>query len=400
MGERAYLDHNRDDAAAASRRGGDGACAPDCREPLFHSCRGPRRARRDRPRPASGGGRRRRSGARGDLHLRCDRGAGDAAQALARHRTGGGRGAVRRVIRPMSSTVPCWRACNSEWLGAPNDADGVVRPEALKVLLAEPGGAIVALQAARTAKPASCSRSPPSPPWRGRRERWSSATRSRPSVRSRSTSERSASMRWFSPPIRSEAEGRGAPWVLNGDRLAIAEAAIGGGGQEMRRRSGTENVAGIVGMGAAAEAAVADLSAESLRLEALRDRLLAGLRAVRPDLVVFARGAPRLPNTLNVGVPGLRSPRRRGRRSRSISRASRRPRAPPARRARSSARMCSTPWASRRRWPRARCAFRSAGRRRRRISRRLSRLSRRSRGVRRSARPEQRFRTSVAARRA
>ncbi len=95
--------------------------------------------------------------------------------------------------------------------------------------------------------------------------------------------------------------------ILNGDSIAIAEPLICGGGQEMRRRSGTENVAGIVGMGAAAEAAIAALDAESERLRALRDRLLAGLTAARPDLVVFGAGAPRLPNTLNVGVPGLRS---------------------------------------------------------------------------------------------
>ncbi len=95
--------------------------------------------------------------------------------------------------------------------------------------------------------------------------------------------------------------------VLNGERLAIAEPLIGGGGQEMRRRSGTENVAGIVGMGAAADEAVAAIESEANRLAALRDRLLDGLLAVRPDIVVFGSGAPRLPNTLNIGVPGLRS---------------------------------------------------------------------------------------------
>ena len=95
--------------------------------------------------------------------------------------------------------------------------------------------------------------------------------------------------------------------VLNGDRLRIAEPLLKGGGQEMRRRSGTENVTGIVGMGAAAEAAVAAMPEEAIRLAALRDRLLAGLRAARPDLVVFGEKAPRLPNTLAIGVPGLKA---------------------------------------------------------------------------------------------
>jgi len=95
--------------------------------------------------------------------------------------------------------------------------------------------------------------------------------------------------------------------ILNGERLRIAEPLLKGGGQEARRRSGTENVPGIVGMGAAAEAAVTDLTEESARLSTLRELLLRGMRATRPDLIVFGEKAPRLPNTLSVGVPGLRS---------------------------------------------------------------------------------------------
>ena len=95
--------------------------------------------------------------------------------------------------------------------------------------------------------------------------------------------------------------------VLSGDRLAVAEPLLKGGGQEMRRRSGTENVAGIVGMGVAAEEAVSRLPAESPHIAALRDRLLEGFRSIRPDIQVFGENAPRLPNTLNIGVPGLKS---------------------------------------------------------------------------------------------
>jgi cysteine desulfurase len=95
--------------------------------------------------------------------------------------------------------------------------------------------------------------------------------------------------------------------ILNGERLQVTEPLLRGGGQEMRRRSGTENVASIVGMGAAAEEALADMARESVRLDALRARLLEGLRRTRPDIVVFGEHAPRLPNILNIGVPGITS---------------------------------------------------------------------------------------------
>jgi cysteine desulfurase len=95
--------------------------------------------------------------------------------------------------------------------------------------------------------------------------------------------------------------------ILKDDRLQITDPLLRGGGQEMRRRSGTENVAGIVGMGVAAEAALAGIEREAVRLGSLRARLLDGLRQMRPDIVVFGESSPRLPNTLNIGVSGLKS---------------------------------------------------------------------------------------------
>jgi cysteine desulfurase len=95
--------------------------------------------------------------------------------------------------------------------------------------------------------------------------------------------------------------------VLNGDHAFIEEPLLKGGGQEMRRRSGTENLAGIVGMGIAAEEAVAALPAEASRLAALRNDMLARFRAIRPDLVVFGEAAARLPNTAAIALPGLKA---------------------------------------------------------------------------------------------
>ncbi len=81
---------------------------------------------------------------------------------------------------------------------------------------------------------------------------------------------------------------------------------IVGGGQEFRARSGTENVAGIAGFGAAAECAAREL-ANMGKLAVLRDRLEAEILARAPDAVFFSQGAPRLPNTANFAVPGMRA---------------------------------------------------------------------------------------------
>lgn len=77
-----------------------------------------------------------------------------------------------------------------------------------------------------------------------------------------------------------------------------------GGGQENWRRAGTENVAAIAGFGAAAEAAASE-ALDTSALQALRDRLEAGVRADCPDVVIFGAGAPRLANTSCFAVPGV-----------------------------------------------------------------------------------------------
>ena len=94
--------------------------------------------------------------------------------------------------------------------------------------------------------------------------------------------------------------------------LVLTEEALGlepllrGGGQEMGRRAGTENVAGISAFGAAVRAAVAHLEDNAARLLGLRDRLEAGLKQT-PNMVVFSEGVPRLPNTTLFTVPGLKA---------------------------------------------------------------------------------------------
>jgi cysteine desulfurase len=78
-----------------------------------------------------------------------------------------------------------------------------------------------------------------------------------------------------------------------------------GGGQERNRRAGTENVAGIAGFGVAAEIAGTD-PAESAGMQALRDRLEAGL-AETAGVTIFSQDAPRLPNTTLFAMAGMRA---------------------------------------------------------------------------------------------
>ena len=95
-------------------------------------------------------------------------------------------------------------------------------------------------------------------------------------------------------------KGTGALIVRDG--LALPPLMTGGG-QERRRRAGTENAAAIAGFGAAAKIARSMLG-DIPRIAALRDRLEHDLLQLTPHAVVFGLGAPRLANTCCVGMPG------------------------------------------------------------------------------------------------
>jgi cysteine desulfurase len=78
-----------------------------------------------------------------------------------------------------------------------------------------------------------------------------------------------------------------------------------GGGQELGRRSGTENVAGIAGFGAAAQAAARDLANGIWeRVAELRDEMEAALLEAAPEVRIFGQYAPRLANTSYFSTPG------------------------------------------------------------------------------------------------
>jgi cysteine desulfurase len=95
--------------------------------------------------------------------------------------------------------------------------------------------------------------------------------------------------------------------VLGSDRLHFRHGSRFGGGQERRRRGGTENLTGIAGFGAAVTEAVRHIEGEGQRLTALRARLERGLRESSPDTLIFGETAARVPNTLQFAVPGIKA---------------------------------------------------------------------------------------------
>jgi cysteine desulfurase len=97
-------------------------------------------------------------------------------------------------------------------------------------------------------------------------------------------------------------KGVGALFVRRG---APIEPLAPGGGQEKRRRAGTENTPGIVGFGVAARLALERLTAEASAIAGRRDLLEAGIRAANPGARVIGAGGPRLPNTSAVLFEGL-----------------------------------------------------------------------------------------------
>ncbi len=98
-------------------------------------------------------------------------------------------------------------------------------------------------------------------------------------------------------------KGTGALFVKKG---VILEPLIHGGKQETGLRAGTENIAGIVGMGRAAELALTYLGSPPVTITILRDELMNGIKKLIPEAVLNGHPESRLPNTLNMTLPGLR----------------------------------------------------------------------------------------------
>lgn len=99
-------------------------------------------------------------------------------------------------------------------------------------------------------------------------------------------------------------KGVGALYVRSGVHL---RPLLVGGGQERNRRSGTTNVPGIVGMGAAADVAARDMEAAEPRIRELRDRLENAILQRVPNCAVIGDRDQRLANTTMIGFEALES---------------------------------------------------------------------------------------------
>jgi len=92
-------------------------------------------------------------------------------------------------------------------------------------------------------------------------------------------------------------KGVGALYIRKGIR---ADNLIHGGGQERRRRAGTENLSGIVGLGKAIELATADIEGHNRRIRALRDRLMREIQEKIPHTHLNGHPEKRLPGNINI----------------------------------------------------------------------------------------------------
>jgi cysteine desulfurase len=97
--------------------------------------------------------------------------------------------------------------------------------------------------------------------------------------------------------------------VRASEAIHFPDPLIRGGGQERGMRAGTENVAGIAALGAAAAAVRQQAAAEAAHMLALRNELEGGLRAISPNAVIFGAGtgAERLPNTTLFALEGMKA---------------------------------------------------------------------------------------------
>lgn len=99
---------------------------------------------------------------------------------------------------------------------------------------------------------------------------------------------------------------KGAGALIGTSDVLMPAAIAAGGGQERGHRAGTENYAAIAGFGVAARQALENV-ARAGELQERRDRIVAILREIAPDVTIFGEATPRLPNTVFFSIPGVKA---------------------------------------------------------------------------------------------
>ncbi|MDI7863284.1 cysteine desulfurase [Rhizobiaceae bacterium n13] len=100
---------------------------------------------------------------------------------------------------------------------------------------------------------------------------------------------------------------KGAGALVSRGEVLMPKPLVRGGGQEKGHRSGTEAVPAILGFGAAAQIAAAELEARNDAIARLRNRLEDGMRLAAPDVIIHGANGPRVANTCFFTLPDLKS---------------------------------------------------------------------------------------------
>lgn len=100
---------------------------------------------------------------------------------------------------------------------------------------------------------------------------------------------------------------KGVGALVSAGEVLMPAPLVSGGGQEKGHRSGTENMIGIVGFGAAAHIQRENRGAFSEKAGAMRQKIETGIRGIAPDAIIISDGAQRLPNTTFFMFPGVKA---------------------------------------------------------------------------------------------
>lgn len=100
---------------------------------------------------------------------------------------------------------------------------------------------------------------------------------------------------------------KGVGALIGKGEVLMPKPLIRGGGQEKGHRSGTENLLGIIGFGAAARAAAQNIESRMVYVQKLRDDFEAGMRKHAPDVIIHGEDVARVGNTSFFSLPGLKA---------------------------------------------------------------------------------------------